>query len=262
MKLSSLLLALSAVALSALPLGVGAHECKVVCDAAHAAPVCGSDGKTYASECFLKFAQCDAPALAVAHPAACTPNETASVLHISVTIKKGGAEQRDITDPDDDESDEDDDYDSEEEEVEEHDHCEKGCTRELDMLCASDGQTYNNHCLFEIALCRNAKLTVVDANGPCKCEKDCSRELEQLCASDGKTYDNECLFNNAKCSNPKLKIVDANGPCKCVKDCTRELEQVCASNGKTYDNECLFENAKCTNSTLKIVNADGPCPKK
>ena len=38
--------------------------------------------------------------------------------------------------------------------------CDKACTRELDPVCASDENSYNNICLFEIAQCKNPSLQV------------------------------------------------------------------------------------------------------
>lgn len=94
--------------------------------------------------------------------------------------------------------------------------CLKDCTSESSQVCASNGKTYDNPCLFEIASCQDSTLTIVN-QGPCSrtCnDVDCTRELEQVCASDGKTYDNRCLFEHAKCFNQNLVLVNDKGPCR------------------------------------------------
>ena len=44
--------------------------------------------------------------------------------------------------------------------------CEKACTRELLPKCGTDGTTYNNPCLLEIAICKDPSLQLA-SDGPC-----------------------------------------------------------------------------------------------
>ena len=38
--------------------------------------------------------------------------------------------------------------------------CEKPCPKIWGPICGSDGETYGNECLFEIAQCKNPSLTI------------------------------------------------------------------------------------------------------
>ena len=44
--------------------------------------------------------------------------------------------------------------------------CEKACTRELLPKCGTDGTTYNNQCLLEVAICKDPSLQL-SSDGPC-----------------------------------------------------------------------------------------------
>ena len=46
------------------------------------------------------------------------------------------------------------------------DKCLRGCTFEYEPVCGSDGQTYDNLCLFKIGKCRNNQLKKV-SDGQC-----------------------------------------------------------------------------------------------
>merc|ERR1712170_115295 len=192
-------------------------------------PICGSDGQTYSNQCLMEAA-------------ACRSNTEITVAHdgpcadaLSATSKR----------------------------------CQKGCTKELNLMCGSDGVTYGNKCLFEIAACEaNMEISIAHAR-PCKtayrCQsKACTREFRPVCGTDGKTYGNECMLRNAGCES-NMQITKAHeGPCSvalsgCQKPCTRELNLMCGSDGVTYNNKCLFEIAACeANMEISIAHA-GPC---
>ena len=80
-------------------------------------------------------------------------------------------------------------------------------------VCGSDGKTYNNKCLFEIAKCKDPSLRIIHA-GRCAddCDRACPSIYRPLCGSDGKTYSNGCFFEVAKCKNPSL-FISHKGEC-------------------------------------------------
>jgi len=236
-----------------------ATECPTFCPADWA-PVCGSNGKTYSNRCRLEVARCratmrDHPAIELVHDGVCKTSRAS--------------------------------------EEEEENRCMKPCRRILRPVCASDGTTHDNECLFEIYQCQqeNSGHEVILVNaGACRekmavrkattrdeCVMPCSRIMAPVCASDGETYGNKCLFEVAACRTAKngedITLLH-DGECsaeikrgegECMKFCPRILEPVCASNGQTFANKCLFEVAQCMvkNGGDEISLAhDGPCNSK
>ncbi|KAJ0402882.1 hypothetical protein P43SY_000496 [Pythium insidiosum] len=132
-----------------------AQDCRVLrCDATDNTPVCGSDGNTYRNQCLFEFAKCRHSKLKIAHHRACedvviVKHDAESKSKLSVHVHVTKTSEKNTTKPAAKE-------------------CNDFCSRELEPVCASDKKTYNNMCLFEAAQCRNPKLTLVNADGPCE----------------------------------------------------------------------------------------------
>jgi hypothetical protein len=95
---------------------------------------------------------------------------------------------------------------------------DKGCPRSYHPICASNGITYENECLFRDIVCKNnlEDLRVVQ-KAPCDFIRGggsdlgcppalCTRELDPVCASNDQTYANRCLFEAASECDPGIKL--------------------------------------------------------
>ena len=139
-------------------------------------PVCASDNKTYGNKCELENAQCKNKELKAVRDGAC--ESTPSMAPVLVAAAAPA------------------------------DACMKACPRNTAPVCGSDGKTYSNKCMFEIAQCETKSLKLV-REGRCDltmCKTACPKNISYVCGSDGVTYANECLFKNAQCDNISLKI--------------------------------------------------------
>lgn len=156
------------------------------------------------------------------------------------------------------------------------------CTREYSPICASDGKTYSNVCLFKCEKQRNRDLKI-QLQGECDVVDKmqpvdgsyciCTMELRPVCASDNKTYSNKCSLECEQRKRRELKLIYEG---ECVKDlpisneviemdsvvnqctCTLIYMPVCGSDNQTYDSECDLGCAKLRNTQLKLKH-QGNC---
>ncbi|KAH9108598.1 hypothetical protein LEN26_002372 [Aphanomyces euteiches] len=146
--------------------------------------------------------------------------------------------------------------------------CDRACPDVVEPVCASDGKTYNNPCLVEVAACSQKKNIIAVAQGECK---DCDNRVCDLigllvCGSDGQPYGNPCFLSIATCRNASITLVrygscekSSNNTCKTL--CNMIYSPVCGSNAQTYGNDCALKNAACEDPSLSKVS-EGECPNK
>lgn len=135
------------------------------------------------------------------------------------------------------------------------------CIRNYVPLCASDGETYSNECVFNCAKSQRSDLSIA-FHGACDevlistlelqpadlDECFCTKDYNPLCASDGRTYSNKCEFGcEIRMKNDLEMLYDG----ECGEDlelrkrdddpciCTDEYDPVCGSDHITYGNQCM-----------------------
>ncbi|XP_063822042.1 agrin-like isoform X2 [Ostrinia nubilalis] len=234
-------------------------------------PVCGSDGRTYDSACFLDRQAClDNKDIRVAYIGPCgseNPCARATCPWGGACVSRGGTAQ-----------------------------CAcPVCDATLAPICASDHNTYGSECKMRMHACqegiKEGELRVL-YNGTCqscvdiicqgggdcgvdmetgrpicRCNHNCteSQDSDAVCASDGQTYPSQCELDSTACREQSdLRLAYKGdcalcegvqcsfgahcsaGECICPTDCTGAArEPVCGSTMQTYPNECELQKAAC-----------------
>ncbi|KAG9510152.1 Agrin [Fragariocoptes setiger] len=193
------------------------------------APICGSDGVTYSGDCQMEVEACKTgKQITKVSTGVCkqTPVEEvpvspcATVLCVSgttCTVVDGQAQC--LKNP-----------------------CPRACTKIYAPVCGSDGKTYSNECMLNVAICESDGTIYKVSNG------NCSTKPITPCATV------RCA-NNAVCI-----VVNGKAKCECPQImCLANYQPVCGSDGKTYSNECYLTAAACnTQSGVRKVY-DGAC---
>ncbi|CAI5743106.1 unnamed protein product [Hyaloperonospora brassicae] len=237
-------------------------------------PVCGSDGRTYASQCQLESMNCNSLVeVTVKFKGVCKDEELESLTRrLSETPhEKSGVP---ISLPA---------------------VCGKACPYNFAPVCGSDGITYGNGCLLEIAQCESGGTVTQTSEGQCPDPSPssgpsdtfsdypdlCAETFEPVCGSDGVTHNNSCLLRAIASYVPSLTLA-YEGACKTVegssaanetttdsgKDvascpdvCPAVFDPVCGSDDITYGSECKLEVASCNNPDLHLTKvSNGACP--
>jgi len=241
-------------------------KCPDVCPAVFD-PVCGSDGKTYSSNCHLGIAICKGSSVRFRHDGPCKKvcNGVCPEIYKPVCgsngqtysntcfLKFAQCKYKNVK-------------------FSHNGPCRKKCfgicPAVYRPVCASNGRTFSNLCTFNYAKCKDKSLKLRH-KGACSsayqnCNGICTKIYRPVCGSNGRTYGNMCTFKYAQCKDKSLKLRH-NGACsrkmnisrKCGNGiCLAVYDPVCASNGKTYSNSCRFKYAQCKDKSLKLISCN------
>lgn len=139
------------------------------------------------------------------------------------------------------------------------------CTRNLQPVCGSDGNTYPNTCILECEKHKTGVEIALKKLGPCEAAERvcvCTMEYKPVCGTDGNTYPNRCALT----CEPTTIEVASEGTCSDVKVeepciCTEELDYVCASDGNTYPSRCNLNCETAKNPSVREMH-QGKCEDK
>ncbi|XP_013419390.1 agrin [Lingula anatina] len=204
-------------------------------------PVCGSDGKTYSSSCYMDYSNCrNNRDVTVVRQGSCPPQSTLKPT-TSRCVYNGTL-------------------------------CPAGGPR--NPVCGTDGRNYFTVCYLEYMNCIYNRTVSVASKGYCPyktttpkpCNQNCGWTYKPVCGSDGRSYRSLCHLQNQAC---KLQYIGGKltvkyyGNCKqpttvkpyttgnplsaCSKlgPCPTYYRPVCASNNITYRNTCYYSQAEC-----------------
>ncbi|XP_072174629.1 agrin-like [Diadema setosum] len=252
------------------------------------APVCGSDGSTYLSECYMDVTSClEKRRIVVESQGACDERDPCE----GITCRFGAecVQDRELASC----------------------VCSEDCPLVYDPVCGSDGSTYGNECQMHVASCMQQRNITLVADGECEerdpcddvvcrfgaqcveeggvaeclCPEICLEIFSPVCGSDGVDYPNECEMNVAACTQRKNITIVFEGECDpcqtveyenaiCKLDRNRRpmpscdglcpgvpTGPVCGSDGDTYPSDCDLLRVACLSGLegLLIVYTQGPC---
>ncbi|XP_050532357.1 agrin-like [Daktulosphaira vitifoliae] len=224
-------------------------------------PICGSDGKTYANECFLRRQACRMmPDLRIIFHGDCdqgiNPCINVTCWHGShCKINRLGISECLCPEP-------------------------TLCEDSVQPICGTDGLTYESKCHLNRINCISKSDIKMAYEGPCgetnlckkyfcdfgatcklkngvtSCECSlCSEHYEPVCGSDSNTYSNECKLKYHNCRKKKAIHVIHKGACSDCSQMNCEYYSVCESDGSKA--KCVCPTFKCSNTSGKVCGSDG-----
>lgn len=106
--------------------------------------------------------------------------------------------------------------------------CNEACTKIYNPLCGTDGVTYNNKCLLDVAACKGL------ATG-----------LNIEIAFEGTCEESILESVDIRGSSLPAGFESSSSSSLCDRQCTKIFKPVCGTDHNTYSNPCLVETASC-----------------
>lgn len=199
--------------------GVPACKCQPDCPALTGSPVCGSNGRTYASKCHFLRESCRLRRLKIDYNGPCKKfciDVTCPKKEVCVADKNGNSYCIDA-------------------------RCPTTCPQTSGAVCGTDRKTYQNECSLKKASCESGRKVRAAYLGPCHNAKTCDKircPRHKKCVLD--------VSNQPRCVS-----------CSCTL--SPDGLPVCGSDGKKYNTWCHMRRASCNTGRLIIVRASEDC---